>query len=97
MSPIIIKSSTELRQNYSKIADICRSQNVPVFLTRNGIGDTVIMDIETYNSREEDITVALRLLAAEKSRLDGTHGFSISEFEKNMREAISKGAANAGQ
>ena len=89
----IIKSSSELRNNYNSIAEICRSAKIPVFLTRNGVGDTVIMDVETYNKREDDLATAERLLAAERARLQGTKGYTIDEFEQNMRQAIKKGAA----
>ena len=88
----IIKSSSELRKSYNSIADICRKTKTPVFLTRNGIGDTVIMDMETFNRREDDLVTAERLLAAERSRLLGTQGYMVDEFEKNMREAIARGA-----
>ena len=91
----IIKSSSELRKNYNTIAEICRTSKTPVFLTRNGAGDTVIMDMETYNRREEDLETAERLVAAERSRLSGTRGYSVSEFGKNMKKAIAKGAAYA--
>ena len=83
----IIKSSSELRKNYNSIAEICRKSKTPVFLTRNGTGDTVIMDMDTYNKREED------LLTAERSRLLGTKGYTVDEFEKNMMAAIEKGAS----
>ena len=88
----IIKSSSELRKNYNSIADICRKTKIPVFLTKNGTGDTVIMDMETFNRREDDLATAERLLAAERSRLLGTQGYTVDEFEKNMREAIAKRA-----
>mgnify|MGYP001017243297 FL=1 len=87
----IIKSSSELRKNYNSIADICRKMKTPVFLTRNGVGDTVIMDMETFNRREDDLATAERLLAAERSRLLGAQGYTVDEFEKNMREAIARG------
>jgi len=90
----IIKSSSELRKNYNSIADICRKMKVPVFLTRNGVGDTVIMDMETFNRREDDLATAERLLTVERSRLLGTQGYTVDEFEKNMREAIARGAEN---
>jgi PHD/YefM family antitoxin component YafN of YafNO toxin-antitoxin module len=83
----IIRSSSELRKNYNSIAEICRTTRTPVFLTRNGAGDTVIMDVETYNQREDDLSTAERLLAAERSRLMGTCGYMPDEFEKNMRAA----------
>ena len=88
----IIKSSSELRKNYNSIAEICRTTKTPVFLTRNGAGDTVIMDVETYNRREDDLATAERLVMAERSRLLGTQGYTVDEFEKNMKEAIEKGA-----
>jgi len=91
----IIKSSSELRKNYNTIAEICRTNKTPVFLTRNGAGDTVIMDMDTYNRREEDLAMAERLLAAERSRLAGTRGYSVSEFGENMKKAIAKGATYA--
>jgi PHD/YefM family antitoxin component YafN of YafNO toxin-antitoxin module len=88
----IIRSSSELRKNYNSIAEICRNDKVPVFLTRNGAGDTVIMDLETFNRREDDLAAAERLLAAEQARLLGTQSYTVDEFEKNMREAINRGS-----
>jgi len=89
---IIIKSSSELRKNYNCIAAICRETKAPVFLTRNGTGDTVIMDLETFNQREDDLATAERLIEAERSRSLGTQGYSVDEFEKNMKDAIARGA-----
>jgi PHD/YefM family antitoxin component YafN of YafNO toxin-antitoxin module len=87
----IIKSSSELRKNYNSVAEICRIQKVPVFLTRNGEGDMVIMDIESYNRREEDLALAQRLAAVEMARATGTKDLTIHEFEQNMRKAITTG------
>jgi PHD/YefM family antitoxin component YafN of YafNO toxin-antitoxin module len=95
MQPII-KPSSEIRKNYNNIAEICRTNRVPVFLTRNGEGDMVIMDIKTFGRREEDLANAERLLASEKARLSGTQDYSIEEFETNMRKAIKKGARAHG-
>jgi len=93
MQPII-KSSSELRKNYNSIAEICRKNRTPVFLTRNGEGDMVIMDITTYGRREEELAQAERLLAAEKARLSGVQGYTVDEFERRMRQAVEKGAAS---
>ena len=90
----IIKSSSELRKNYNSIAEICRNTKTPVFLTRNGTGDTVLMDVETYNKREEDLATAERLILAERERLQGVKGCTIDEFEQSVRAAIAKGAAH---
>ena len=47
-----IRPSAAIRQNYNEIADLCRKTAEPVFLTKNGEGDLVVMDIETYTAGE---------------------------------------------
>jgi prevent-host-death family protein len=93
----IIKPSSELRKNYNDIAEICRAGKVPVFLTRNGQGDTVLMDIETYSRREQELEQMERLLAAEQDRMAGIKGHSIDKFAKNMKKAIEEGKKRAKQ
>jgi len=90
MQPII-KSSSELRKNYNSVAEICRTNRVPVFLTLNGEGDMVLMDIESYGRREENLATAERLMEAEMARFMGTQGCSVDQFKKNMKKAIKQG------
>ena len=91
MQPII-KPSSELRKNYNRVAEICRSNKVPVFLTRNGEGDMVLMDIESYGRREENLATAERLMAAEMARFMRTDGYTTDQFKMNMKQAIKQGA-----
>ena len=48
-----IRPSAAIRQNYNEIADLCRETAEPIFLTKNGEGDLVVMDIETFNRWEK--------------------------------------------
>jgi PHD/YefM family antitoxin component YafN of YafNO toxin-antitoxin module len=91
MQPVI-KPSSELRKNYNSVADICRTKRVPVFLTLNGEGDMVLMDIESYGRREENLATTERLLEAEMARHMGTQGYSLEQFKENMQRAIKRGA-----
>ena len=43
-----IRPSAAIRQNYNEIADLCRETAEPIFLTKNGEGDLVVMDIVVY-------------------------------------------------
>ena len=43
-----IRPSADLRNNYIEISDLCHEYQEPVFITKNGTGDLVIMSIETY-------------------------------------------------
>jgi prevent-host-death family protein len=49
MEMITTKPSAELRNNYNEIARICRERNEPVFITKNGRSDSVLLSIEHYN------------------------------------------------
>ncbi len=44
----VIKSSTDLRNNYNDISTFCHKHREPVFITKNGQGDLAVMSIEVY-------------------------------------------------
>ena len=85
-----IHPSAAIRQNYNEIAEMCRKTAQPVFLTKNGEGDLVVMDIATYNRREAMLKLREELLAVEEERLRGSKGYSVSEVAEMMRHAIKK-------
>ncbi len=91
-----IRPSAAIRQNYNEIAEMCRSTEEPVFLTKNGEGDLVVMDIDTYNKREKMLKLREELLAVEEERLHGSKGYTIDEVAAMMRNAI-KETANHGK
>jgi len=51
----------------------------------------VLMDIETYSRREEDLALAQRLASVELARLSGAKDYTLDEFKQNMIEAIDQG------
>ncbi len=66
-----IRPSATIRQNYNDVAELCRKTAEPVFLTKNGEGDLVVMDIETFTRREKMLRLREELLASEEDRLAG--------------------------
>lgn len=90
-----IRPSAAIRQNYNEIAEQCRKTSEPVFLTKNGEGDLVVMDIGTYNRREKMLKLREELIAVEEERMRGSKGYSVEEVVAMMRHAI-KGAAGHG-
>ena len=59
-----IRPSAAIRQNYNEIAELCRKTAEPVYLTKNGEGDLVVMDIEAFGiDTREHVQRALRLHA----------------------------------
>lgn len=87
-----IRPSAAIRQNYNEIAEMCRKTAQPVFLTKNGEGDLVVMDMETYNRREKMLLLREELLRVEEDRLNGAAGYSADEVERLMLAAIGRAA-----
>lgn len=87
---MIIRPSAAIRQNYNEIAEMCRKTEEPIFLTKNGEGDLVVMDIETYNKREKMLKLREELLAVEEDRMQGRKGYTLDELEAYLDEVISE-------
>lgn len=83
-----IRPSANIRQHYNEIANLCRKNAEPVFLTKNGEGDLVVMDIETYNRREKMLELREELLAVEEDRAAGIPGVSLSELDTYLDEIV---------
>lgn len=83
-----IRPSAAIRQNYNEIAELCRRTTEPVFLTKNGEGDLVVMDIDTYNQREKMLQLREELLSVEEDRLAGRVGCSIDELDSYLDNII---------
>lgn len=77
-----IRPSAAIRQNYNEIADLCRKSKEPVYLTKNGEGDLVIMDIESFTRRERMLKLRENLLAVEEDRAMGRRGCTIDELDR---------------
>lgn len=48
-----IRLITDLRDT-NRISDVCHSVKEPIFITKNGYGDMVVMSIETYEQIAEN-------------------------------------------
>ena len=76
-----IYPATEIRQNYNKVAELCRSSMAPVYLTKNGEGDLVVMDIEAFSRREKMLQLREDLLVVEEERAAGITGCTIDDLD----------------
>ena len=85
---MIIKPSTALRNEYNEIASLCKESAEPVYLTKNGEGDLVVMSIDAYQMREEMLDLRENLLEAEAQRLAGGKTYTIDEVSQRLKELI---------
>ena len=85
-----IRPSAAIRQNYNEIAELCRETAEPVFLTKNGEGDLVVMDIESFTRREKMLRLREQLLAVEEDRLRGVADHTLGEVSEYLDRLISE-------
>lgn len=85
---MIIKASAALRNDYAAISNMAKETNEPIYITKNGEGDLVLMSIEAFEKREQVLKLRAKVLQAEQERLDGLRTLSISEARKQLRERV---------
>ena len=85
---MIIKASASIRQNYNDISELCKKIKEPVYLTKNGEGDLVVMDIESFSRRENMLKLREELLAIEEDRLRGARYYSVDEIDEFLDSVI---------
>lgn len=83
-----IKPSAAIRKNYNEISDLCKRSGEPVYLTKNGEGDLVVMDMATFARRESMLRLRESLVIAEESRMQGNTGHSVDDVSAMMKAAV---------
>ena len=77
-----IRPITDLR-NTNEISDICHAKREPVFITKNGYGDLVVMSIEAYEEMIERVSLDSAIFEAESE-------FALSGELHDARDALAK-------
>ena len=50
----LIRPSADLRNKYNELSKICHQTNEPIFITKNGYNDLVILSDEAFNELKEE-------------------------------------------
>jgi PHD/YefM family antitoxin component YafN of YafNO toxin-antitoxin module len=82
---MMIKPTTALRTELGEITRICKEKAEPVYLTKNGEGELVIMSIGAFEKREAMLNLRAKLLDAEEQRLAGAKTYTASEVRDYIR------------
>jgi prevent-host-death family protein len=84
----IIKPISDLRNNFNEISELCHKENEPVFITRQGKGDMVVMSQTHYETLNNLIELYIKLGDAEYLDAAGETGISHKEMMERLRRRI---------
>ncbi|WGU92488.1 type II toxin-antitoxin system Phd/YefM family antitoxin [Paenibacillus dendritiformis] len=85
-----IRPVSDLRNHFAEISRIVHESSEPVFLTKNGYGDMVVMSIEQYENLQQDNMIFLKLKEAELEADNSNVRYSHTEVMNELRKNISK-------
>ncbi len=84
----IIKPISDLRNKSNEISKLARISNEPIFITKNGEGDLVVMSMSHYSQMQLKIELLSKLSVAQNQRINGDKGRTLKQVMKNIRENI---------
>ena len=82
-----IRPSVDLRNSYNEISKMCKDQNEPVFITKNGHGDLAVMSMELYHQmsgRQELYALIDEGLEAAKSGKARPYREAMADIRKRI-------------
>ncbi|MDR0310808.1 MAG: type II toxin-antitoxin system Phd/YefM family antitoxin [Acidobacteriota bacterium] len=83
-----IRPISDLRNRFTDISRIVHEDKEPVFLTKNGYGDMVVMSIDDYRARKFTHDVDIKLLEARDEAMNTDKRLTHEEVMAHMREII---------
>lgn len=84
----MIRPVSDLRNNFADISKTVHETAQPVFLTKNGYGDMVVLSMEAFESLQFESEVYFKLQAAEREAELTDKRYSSKEILQSMREVI---------
>lgn len=90
-----IRPVSDLRNHFADISRTVHESDEPVFLTKNGYGDMVVMSIEAYEQFRLENEIHAKLQEAEREAASTTeripHDVVMAELRAIVKEARASG------
>lgn len=86
----VIKPISDLRNNFNEISEICHKESEPVFITKNGQGDLVVMSMALYEKQQALLDLYKKLGEAEAQSASGMLRISHKELMNKLRNRVNE-------
>ncbi|MBM6730846.1 type II toxin-antitoxin system Phd/YefM family antitoxin [Bifidobacterium pullorum subsp. saeculare] len=88
MTDQMIRPVSDLRNNFADVSRVVHETGRPVFLTKNGFGDMVVLSMEAYEQLRFDSEIYDKLSEAERQAEATSVRFSVKDVLADMRREI---------
>lgn len=82
---------TSLRNQYNEISEKCKQTGEPIYLTKNGKGELVIMSLEVYEKQLTLLKLKEKLLDIELEQKSGAKSYSLDELDSALVKIVNNG------
>lgn len=84
----LIRPVSDLRNRFTEISELCHSEDQPIFITKKGKGDLVVMSQTHYERLHSLLELYQKLGEAEALDAAGDQGITHSEIMRHLRTSI---------
>ena len=88
MTDQMIRPVSDLRNNFADVSRVVHETGRPVFLTKNGFGDMVVLSMEAYEQIRFDSEIYDKLSEAERQADARSVRFSVKDVLADRRREI---------
>jgi prevent-host-death family protein len=81
----VIKPISDLRNRAKELSRLCHDSGEPIFITRNGEGDMVLMSLAAYERLQAQLELYRMLDEAEADVAAGDRGVSVAAVRRQLK------------
>lgn len=85
-----IRPVSDLRNNFKQISELCHKEGEPVFLTKNGKGDMVVMSQALYEKQNALLELYQKLGEAELESESTNNKITHKELMKELNDKLNE-------
>ncbi len=84
----IIKPISDLRNKSKRISKLAHEANEPIFITKNGEGDLVLMSLARFGEMQRKLELYRKLAVAQGQKAHGDRGRKLADVVRDLRKKL---------
>jgi prevent-host-death family protein len=86
----VIKPISDLRNRSNEISKLAYTIDEPIFITKNGEGNLVVMSMDHYSKLQLKLNLLSKLSQAREEKFAGDRGRTLDQVIKNIKKQTNK-------